>query len=527
MTSSAANSSSSGMASQQGPAQLPVTKNDIPFGPRDAARPGMWPMAFMTTGAARASLASSPVGDAGLASQGSVSPASRAEPARRPANGHAASTSPAPDVTVGASNGAVAQPSEVQDVQQIGAASAAKAEPSAAAEDQQRVEPSELGLGSTEENEDHSWQALLARPAHTRLPNHAPDLKPAQQRSLQPQDLSSPAAYGSIDLPGSAAVNTQRQPQDAETREDPLQSYLHLSDEYLGLSDGAAVEKTATATSGGEHPADIQDSGPRVAKGYAALSDSYLSPAKPGHGASGTAASVAGSVEHRSGALDGDAADGALLSDSYLSLPELSQRASGALPVSRSAASGPPSQSTLNPIEQRQLGMLPVSDNSASQPPFWPALGPVKQPQQGRPPQRPSSPMSRQSGQHSQYSRRRQGPDAGSSASSRLHDVQHDSAVPTDAAGDEGARRASPSSVGGNSGASTKQDSPSRPWLGADGPPPSRIQRPIWMADDSKQDVWDRSWVTGQHSSNPGPSVLSDSNGAAPEQSHEELSGEQ
>ena len=511
--STADNSSSSRMESQQEPAQRHLTNGNIPFGPTDTARP-----------AARASLASSPVRDASLASQGSVSSASRSDPA----GGNAASTAPALDATGAASSSSMAQPSEVQIEQKTGAPEAGKADSSAAAEDQHRAQPFGLGLGSTEEGEDDSWQALLARPAPPRPPFHAPDLEPAQQQSLQPQGLSSPATGESVDRSGSAAVNTQHQPQEPEAGRDALQSYLHLSDEYLGLSDSAAVSSAPSANLGGEHPADTLNGGAGAANGYAALSESYLSPPRLGHGASGTAANSPSSGrnagEHRSSAPDSSAADRAALSSSWLPPPELSQRASGALPVSRSAASGPPSQSALDPVEQRQLGALPASNGSASPPPSWPALGLFERPQQGRPPQRPSSPLSRQSGQRLQHSRDdAQGPDAGSSASTRLHDAQHASAPPIDTAGGEGARRASSGSVGGNSAAFSRQGSPSRSWLGADGPPPSRHQRPAWMADDSEQGIRDRSM---QPSSNSGPFALSDGNGTAPEQSHEDLSGE-
>lgn len=527
-TSAADSSSSSRMESQQEPAQRPVTNGNTPFGPTDAARPVMRPWSSMATGAAEVSLASSPVNDAGLAGQGSVSSASRSEPASRAANSNAASTAPAPDVTGAASRNTVAQPSEEQVEQRSDAPSAAKGDFSAAAEGQQRVETSELGLDSTEESEDDSWQALLARPAPARLPHHAPDLQPTQQQSSQPQGLSSPAADGSINLPGSAAVKKAHQPQDLETRADSLQSYLHLSDEYLGLSESAAVSSAAPARSGVEHPADTLGGGAGVTNGYAALSDSYLSPPRLGHGASGTAASAPSSGrngdEHQSSAPDSGAADRAALSSSWVPPPELSQRASGALPVSRSAASGPPSHSALDPVEQRQLGALPASNGSASPPLLWPALGLLEHPQQGRPPQRPSSPLSRQPGQHSQHSRDiAQSPDAGSSASIRLHDAQHASAAPTGSAGSEGARRASFGSVGGNSAAFTRQGSPSRSWLGADGPPPSRYQRPPWMADDSEQGTRDQSM---RSSSTSGPFAVSVGNGTAPERSHEDLSGE-
>ena len=527
-TSAADSSSSSRMESQQEPAQRPVTNGNTPFGPTDAARPVMRPWSSMATGAAEASLASSPVNDAGLAGQGSVSSASRSEPASRAANSNAASTAPAPDVTGAASRNTVAQPSEEQVEQRSDAPSAAKGDFSAAAEGQQRVETSELGLDSTEESEDDSWQALLARPAPARLPHHAPDLQPTQQQSSQPQGLSSPAADGSRNLPGSAAVKKAHQPQDLETRADSLQSYLHLSDEYLGLSESAAVSSAAPARSGVEHPADTLGGGAGVTNGYAALSDSYLSPPRLGHGASGTAASAPSSGrngdEHQSSAPDSGAADRAALSSSWVPPPELSQRASGALPVSRSAASGPPSHSALDPVEQRQLGALPASNGSASPPLLWPALGLLEHPQQGRPPQRPSSPLSRQPGQHSQHSRDiAQSPDAGSSASIRLHDAQHASAAPTGSAGSEGARRASFGSVGGNSAAFTRQGSPSRSWLGADGPPPSRYQRPPWMADDSEQGTRDQSM---RSSSTSGPFAVSVGNGTAPERSHEDLSGE-
>ena len=528
MNASAADSSSSSrMGSQQEPAQRPVTNGSMPFGPTDAARPVTGPLSVMATGGVRASLASSPAKDAGLASQGSVSSASRSEPA----NGNAASTASAEDVTSAAGSSTVAQPSAVQVEQRSDAPSAAKAAFSAAAEDQQRVEPSELGLGSTEESEDDSRQALLARPAPTRQPRNAPDLQQARQQSSWPRALSSPAANRSVDLPGSAAVSTQQQPQNPETREGPLQSYPHLSDEYLGHSESAAVNSNAPAISGGEHPADTLGGGAGVASGYAALSDSYLSPPRLGRGASGTAPIAIGSNqnahEHQSSVPGSGAADRAALSSGYLPPPELSQRASGALPVSRSAASGPPSHSALDPVEQRQLGALPASNGSASPPPSWPALGLFERPQQGRPPQRPSSPLSRQSGQHSQHSGDiAQGPDAGSSASTRLHDVQHASAAPTGSAGNEsneGARRASYGSLGGNGAAFTRQGSPSRLWLGADGPPPSRYQRPPWMADDSEQGIRDRSTQPG---SNSGPFAVSDGNGAAPERSHEDHSGE-
>ena len=528
MNASAADSSSSRrVESQQEPAQRPVTKG-IPFGPTDTARSVTRPLSFMATDVARASRASSPVRDAGLASQGSVSSASRSEPAI----GDATSTAPRLDVTGAASSSTVAQPSEVQIEQRSSAPSAAKADVSAAAEDQQRVEPSELGLGSTEESEDDSWQALLARPAPARPPRHAPDLEPAQQQSSQAQLLSSPAADGSVNRPGSAAVSTQHQPQKLETRADPLQSYQHLSDDYLGLSESTAISSAPPAVLGSEHPADTLDGGAGVANGYAALSDSYLSPPRLGNGTAGTATNTATSDanagrnagDHRSGAPDSGTADHAALSDSWLPPPELSQRASGALPVSRSAASGPPSHSALDPVEQRQLSALPVSNGSASPPPSWRALGLFERPQQGRPPQRPSSPLSRQSGQRSQHSRDdTQGPDAASSASTWLHDVQHASAAPTDTAGAEGARRASFGSVGGNSAAFTRQGSPSRSWLGADEAPPSRYQRPPWMADDSEQGIRDRSM---QPSSNLGPFAVSDGNGRAPERSHEDHSGE-
>ena len=527
MNASAADSSSSSrIESQQEPAQRPVTNGHRPFGQTDTARPVTQPLAFMAKRAARASLASSPVRDAGLASPGSVLSASRSEPA----NGNAKSTGPAPDVTGAASGSTVAQPSEAQTEQSTGAPSAISAAFSAAAEDQQSVEPSKLGLGSTEESEDDSWQSLLARPAPARPPRHAPDQEPAQQQSSQPQGLSSSAADRSVNLPGSAAVSAQHQPQDPSTGEDPLQSYQHLSDEYLGLSGSAAVSSAAPAVLGGEHPADTLDGGERVANGYAALSDSYLSPSRAGQGAAGTAASAPSpgqnAGEHQPSAPHSGAADRAALSNSWLPPHELSQRASGALPVSRSAASGPPSQSALNPVEQRQLGALPVSSSSASQPPLWPPLGLVEQPQLGRGPQRPGSPLSGQYGQHSQHSGdSAQGSDAGFSASTRPHDVQHASAALTDTAGNEGARRASFGSVRGNSAAFTRQGSPSRPWLGADGPPPSRYPRPTWMADDSEHNVWDRSHVTVQHGSNPEPTALLDSNGAA-EPSHEVLPGE-
>lgn len=346
-----------------------------------------------------------------------------------------------------------------------------------------RAERREAGLSMTsvsaqEEDTDTSWDALLARPSPTRAP----------RQSTQEQAASSAPVVQQAQASAAAADHVSTTAQPASTSSDVAAGYASMSDAYASshLHTADCRSQAAPSASHGRlsdaHASSKQASPERVfpksspAANFAHLSDEYLGGgAGPGVALSGPPAQAEAVGAHVN-SLNSDAASPshgyAALSDSYLSPPNLEPRISGALPVSSNAAMGPPSHSTLDPIEQRQLGALPASRAAASTGPSHSAHDDLAQATVTSPQPQHTS-RSAAGGPHKGM------PSLWSGGASQLDVVHSTSAAPA---------RSLFNSSGNDGRADPRQGSPVGRWHEPMGPPPSSFQLPSWITSESSQE---------------------------------------
>ena len=375
-------------------------------------------------------------------------------------------------------------------------------------------------MTAEEVDAEASWDVLLARPA----PPHNAKQTAQEQDASSASDMQQSVHQDpeAADRPGSAA----QPPASSSTQ--GAAGYASLSDAYASSQQLHTAEQSREDTPAASRaqlsdayvaskqvmPAERHPNGSPAAD-YAHLSDEYLGGTGSGAALSGPPPRAEGLGTHPDSLDSGIASSShgyAALSDSYLSPSALEPRISGALPVSSNAAMGPPSHSTLDPIEQRQLGTLPASMAARSMPPPQLAIEPSAQAPNHTGPR--SNPATKGTADT---------PDTGVASlwlggASQSDSMQSASAAPA---------RSRFGSWGSDIRGDVERASPARPWHEPLQAPPSSFQRPSWITSDSKEETLGEAEQRAQDASKAGLSQMTNGDNRPSELSNGHAAGPQ